>query len=111
TGRPVLTRPLAMLKPMHMRADLAGERAQRAVAARMRGATAQLAEIDAGLRALAPSRVLERGYSITRLASGGRELVRSVKQVTADAAVSITVADGEFGARVVSGQLRVDFDE
>ncbi|HUS81134.1 MAG TPA: exodeoxyribonuclease VII large subunit, partial [Armatimonadota bacterium] len=71
---------------------------------------ARLAAAAGTLRALDPGRVFERGYSICRLATGAREIVRSVKQAVPDQALSITVTDGEFGARVVSGQLKVDFD-
>lgn len=108
---PALARPAAMLEPLWQRVDEAADDLERAVSRGLERAGARLGMAEGTLLALDPTRVLERGYSITRLATGNRDLVRSVEQAVADAALAITVADGEFGARVVSGQLRVDFDD
>ena len=109
-ARPVLVRALAMIEPLWQRVDDASARAARAVSRALERGQARLAAAAGTLRALDPGRVFERGYSICRLATGAREIVRSVKQAVPDQALSITVTDGEFGARVVSGQLKVDFD-
>jgi len=109
--RPVLVRPAAMVEPLWQRADEAGERVQRLAETTLERAQARLVTATATMRALDPARVLERGYAIARLATGGHEVVRSVGQATPDQALRITVADGEFGARVAEGQLRVDFDD
>jgi exodeoxyribonuclease VII large subunit len=50
------------------------------------------------LGALSPLKVLERGYSLTR-GAGGR-LVASVTDVAPGEAVTVTLRDGELGARV-----------
>ncbi len=109
--RPVLMRPQAMVEPLLQRADEANDRVPRAVDAAIERSGARLDTAAGTLRALDPTRVLDRGYAIARLATGDRQVVRSVSQAAADAALTITVADGQFGVRVVSGQLRVDFDD
>ena len=84
--------------------------AQRALAARQQSilAAARRATRDAlrrvdtdevRLRALDPRRVLERGYSITRDASGA--VIRSGAAVTPDAILVTEVADGTITSRVI----------
>lgn len=108
---PVLARPVTVLEPLWQRLDRAAQDLGHTATRGLERAGARLQVADGTLRALDPNRVLERGYSITRLATGNRELIRSVQQAVPDRALQITVADGQFGARVVAGQLRVDFDE
>jgi exodeoxyribonuclease VII large subunit len=100
-----------MVEPLLQRADEANDRIRRAMDAAIERSGTRLDTAAGTLRALDPTRVLDRGYAIARLATGDRQVVRSVSQAAADAALTITVADGQFGARVVSGQLRVDFDD
>lgn len=52
------------------------------------------------LEALSPHSVLERGYALVQLTEKGA-VVTSTAQVTPDDALSVTVQDGSFGARVV----------
>lgn len=108
---PVLARPASLVEPLWQRLDRAAEDLGRAGRHLLERAAAPLRALERTLHALDPARVLERGYSITRLATGTRALVRSVRQALPDAALTITVADGQFGARVIRGQLKVDFDE
>jgi exodeoxyribonuclease VII large subunit len=58
---------------------------------------ARLEQAAGRLRALSPRSTLERGYAIVRTE---QEIVRSVEQVGAGAALEVEVADGRFGARV-----------
>jgi exodeoxyribonuclease VII large subunit len=58
---------------------------------------ARLEHAAGRLRALSPRSTLERGYAIVRTE---QEIVRSVEQVGAGAALEVEVADGRFGARV-----------
>lgn len=55
--------------------------------------------LRARLESVGPAATLARGYAIVRRAGG--ELVRSVGDVRAGDALRVTVADGEFGARVI----------
>ena len=84
--------------------------AQRALAARQQSILAAarrttrdaLRRVDTDevrLRALDPRRVLERGYSITRDASGA--VIRSGAAVTPDAILVTEVADGTITSRVI----------
>jgi exodeoxyribonuclease VII large subunit len=52
----------------------------------------------AKLAALSPLQTLQRGYAIVRTESGG--VVASTGDVSTGARVDVTLADGEFGARV-----------
>lgn len=59
---------------------------------------AQLRGLDAQLRSLAPTRVLERGYALVRKGQGG-PIVTSAGAVAAGDLVEITMADGAIDAR------------
>lgn len=76
-----LARRLALAAPDHVR-----QRRQR------------LEHLQRHLRALSPVAILERGYSLTRLADG--TLVRSVRQVAPGVRLRTQVADGEVESQV-----------
>jgi exodeoxyribonuclease VII large subunit len=59
---------------------------------------AALEKSAAKLASLSPVQTLGRGYAIVRTESG--DVVASTEDVSAGARVEVTVADGEFGARV-----------
>lgn len=61
-------------------------------------ATARLGAARRQMDALAPARVLERGYAVVRRADGS--VVREPADVHADDDVDVQVAGGRFGARV-----------
>lgn len=63
---------------------------------------ARLDAASASLRALDPTKVVERGYAIVWRESDNH-LVRSVAQVRHDDGLQISVADGEIAARVIEG--------
>lgn len=58
--------------------------------------------LRARLEGVGPAATLARGYAIVRRSGG--ELVRSVSDVRAGDALQVTVADGDFGARVTDGR-------
>lgn len=89
----------------HPNDRLAAARARIASQPWRRGAWEQLARaggrLDADarhLRALAPARVLERGYAVVRAEDG--RVVRHRAQVSPGDVVAVAVSDGEFQARV-----------
>jgi exodeoxyribonuclease VII large subunit len=61
-------------------------------------AATRLNGVHRQLEALAPARVLERGYAVVRTGAG--EIVRSPDDVAVDDALTIDVAGGRLGARV-----------
>ena len=69
-----------------------------ACASAIRTKKQELAECAAKLNGLSPLGTLGRGYSLTKDASG--RVVRSVSQVGEGDMISVTVADGEFSAKV-----------
>jgi exodeoxyribonuclease VII large subunit len=83
-------------------ARLAAE--QRALSASFRAsldaARGRLAQASASLDLVSPQAVLERGYAIVRGPQG--EVLRAASQVAPGAAVSVTLAEGAFDARVVA---------
>jgi exodeoxyribonuclease VII large subunit len=62
--------------------------------------------IHAKVETLSPLRVLERGYSLTRGADG--RLISSVTAVATGESVTVTLRDGELGARVDSVHPKPD---
>jgi exodeoxyribonuclease VII large subunit len=71
---------------------------QRATGERLGMAAGRLAAEGRHLRALSPSRVLERGYAVVRSASG--EVVRQASQVASGDEVHIGLAFGSLRATV-----------
>jgi exodeoxyribonuclease VII large subunit len=94
-----------MAEAMGRRVDREAERLERqwhqlkvGLVATMTSAEAQLRELRAGLRAMSPQAVLERGYAVVRTAHG--EVVRSAHQVRAKEKVTLTFASGAAVATV-----------
>ncbi len=58
-----------------------------------------LATASAGLDAMSPLRVLERGYAIARTAEG--HVVASIAAVAPGDTLAVRISDGEIDARVV----------
>jgi len=81
-----------------LRLDRTHERLRLAPALAVERKRAALEKSAAKLASLSPVQTLERGYAIVRTESGG--IVASTEDVTAGARLEVTVADGEFGARV-----------
>jgi exodeoxyribonuclease VII large subunit len=77
--RRVLTRPVERLHDLSRQIDELELRARRAMANRLTLVRHQLAAAGGRLEALSPLRVLERGYSVTRLAASG-QVLRSADQ-------------------------------
>lgn len=99
-GRRCFTRPLERLHDLANRLDDLEFRLRRSIANRMELARHQLAGISGHLDALSPLKVLDRGYTLTRLLPDG-EVVRSVEQVKTGDEIETTVKDGRFQSRIV----------
>ncbi|MCS6848428.1 MAG: exodeoxyribonuclease VII large subunit [Anaerolineae bacterium] len=99
-----LQRTLRLLSPANQLArqrEKLNDLSQRLSAAQMHCvalARLRFEGLRARLESVGPAATLARGYAIVRRAGG--ELVRSVGDVRAGDALRVTVADGEFGARV-----------
>ena len=86
------------------RADQLGMRLAHRLELRQREARQALARLEVHLRALNPAGVLERGYSITRRASG--EILRGVEQVKAGEPILTDLARGRIRSSVTSTEQR-----
>ena len=83
------------------RLERAEDRLTAGVTRTLERAAARLAAAGAGLDALSPLKVLERGYAVARDA-GGRVL-RRVAQFTPGLAFRLRVRDGDIAARAGEG--------
>lgn len=75
--------------------------AQAALSRALQLRRAELNGVEAQLRALSPSRILERGYALVRLGPGG-PIVTSVARVAQGDPLEVTLADGEIDATAIS---------
>lgn len=91
-------RPRMALEREGQRLERTRERLRKAPALAVERKRAVLERTAAKLGALSPVQTLGRGYAIVRTDSG--EVVASTTTVSAGAHVDVTVADGDFGARV-----------
>lgn len=71
---------------------------RRALCTSVRSRRLRLDSLDVHLAAVSPQRVLDRGYSITTDERG--RVIRSTRDVGADALIDTRVADGSFRSRV-----------
>ena len=84
------------LERRSQRLATAGERLRRAPLLALERKRARLDHAQARLTALSPQATLERGYAVVHRSD---EVVRSAASVVPGDALSIRVADGQFGAR------------
>jgi exodeoxyribonuclease VII large subunit len=75
-------------------------RARSGLARRVERLGSRLQSATASLRALDPTRVIERGYALVWHHDDQR-LVRSVDEVRPEEGIYVSVADGEIDARVI----------
>lgn len=99
-SRRCFTRPIERIHDLANRLDELEFRLRRSATNRLELARHELAGVSGRLDALSPLKVLDRGYSLTRLLPGG-DVVRSIEQVRAGNDIETTVADGRFKSRVV----------
>ena len=97
--RRVLTRPIERLHELARRIDELEMRARRAIANRLVLARQQAAAAGGRLEALSPLKVLERGYSVTRLLPSGT-VVRSSKQARSGDLLETLLQAGRITSRV-----------
>lgn len=90
--------PRQVLRAMQQRVDELGERALRALQARLRYAAQHLGGAAARLNALSPLGVLERGYCIAQTSAGA--VVRSAATLAAGELLELRFASGRATARV-----------
>lgn len=98
-SRPVLRDPAATLAPYRMQLDGLRDRGTRVLDARLRRAADEVGHLRARVRALSPLSTLERGYAVIEHADG--RLVTARDDVSADELLRVSVADGDFGVRVI----------
>ena len=96
--RPAFKNPVSKINDERQYLDSLTHMFETACASAIRTKKQELAECAAKLNGLSPLGTLGRGYSLTKDASG--RVVRSVSQVSEGDMISVTVADGEFSAKV-----------
>lgn len=99
SDRPVFKNPLSKINDERQYLDSLSHMFETACKAALRTKRQELAEAAAKLNGLSPLGTLGRGYSLTKDDSG--RVVRSVSQVNSGDMINVTVADGDFSARVV----------
>ena len=90
--------PRSVVERAALRLARAHERLRLAPLLAVERKRAVLDKTAAQLGALSPLQTLQRGYAIVRTESG--DVVASAGDVSVDTRVDVTLADGEFGARV-----------
>ncbi|WP_433214776.1 exodeoxyribonuclease VII large subunit [Dactylosporangium sp. CS-047395] len=95
-SRPSIARPLTMVDTRAAEVTALQARATRNLTHRLDRAGTELDHTLARLRTLSPSATLQRGYAIVQRTDGA--VVRSPKEVTADEALRIRLAEGELTA-------------
>jgi exodeoxyribonuclease VII large subunit len=98
-SRRVLTRPAEKLHDLARQLDELESRARLAMSNRLKMDRQQLATAGGRLDALSPLKVLERGYSVTRLSPSG-EVVRSFGQVQPGDLLETLLQTGRLKSRV-----------
>lgn len=93
--------PLAFIASWRQRLDDLTRALQRQLAHDLALRRARVEALRARLEGLNPTEVLQRGYAIIQRADSG-QVVHSVRQVTPGVDLRVRIADGEFGARVIS---------
>ncbi len=99
SDRPVFKNPVSKINDERQYLDSLSHMFETACKAALRTKRQELAEAAAKLNGLSPLGTLGRGYSMTKDDSG--RVVRSVSQVNSGDMINVTVADGDFSARVV----------
>ena len=99
SDRPVFKNPVSKINDERQYLDSLSHMFKTACKAALRTKRQELAEAAAKLNGLSPLGTLGRGYSLTKDDSG--RVVRSVSQVNSGDMINVTVADGDFSARVV----------
>jgi len=99
--RVALRRPLSLLEPGWQRLDDALGRAARTADTCLERLKNRASTAATALRALDPQKVLARGYALCRRSRDGA-VVRSVAQAPLAEMLEVTVADGDFSARVTA---------
>ena len=104
-----LRRRLLALDERRARVTEAERRARSALARGVERVGARMQSASASLRALDPTKVVERGYALV-WREADHQLVRSVRQVQPDEGIHVSVADGEIGARVTGTSTEATAD-
>jgi exodeoxyribonuclease VII large subunit len=97
-SRPVLAKPSLMIE--QRATDTAGlrDRGGRCLDHRLRGASGELAQTVARLRALSPAATLHRGYAIVQRPDG--HVLRAATDASAGDPLRVRLAEGELAVRV-----------
>jgi exodeoxyribonuclease VII large subunit len=101
-SRRVLTRPAERLHELSRKIDELEARAGRAITNRIVLIRQRLHAMAGRLQALSPLKVLERGFSVTRLVPSG-EVIRSAAQVNPGDQIETLLQTGKLLSRVEAG--------
>ncbi|MET3718817.1 exodeoxyribonuclease VII large subunit [Arthrobacter sp. UYEF21] len=113
-SRPVLASPEGMVTVRSEEIERLLSRSSAAVSTTVVRAADQLVHLQAQVRSLSPQKTLDRGYAVVELANGrparateaaGHAVVRNPSEAPAGAALSVRVAQGQFGA-TSTGELQ-----
>ena len=99
SGRPVLAKPLEMIRLRSRSIDDLELRAKAAIARRLEKAKTDVATAAASLTALSPLQTLARGYSVTRDEQGNA--LRSVDQVSEGQQIETILQQGRLRSIVI----------
>lgn len=94
----VLRDPMAAIEDKRLLLDFRWDKLSSALKSRLRGERGELGRMAASLDALSPLKVLARGYVIPRKEDGA--ILRSVKDTSIGAAISLRFTDGGVLCRV-----------
>jgi exodeoxyribonuclease VII large subunit len=106
-SRPVLASPEGMVTVRAEELERLLRRSSAAVSSTVVRAADQLVHLQAQVRSLSPQKTLDRGYAVVELADGrparateaaGHAVVRHPSEAPAGTALSVRVAEGQFGA-------------
>lgn len=98
TSRPVLADRTAFVRAQREVIDSLHQRAHGRVEARLHRERDRVTHLRAQARVLSPASTLERGYAIVQRPDG--EVVLSRETLAVDELLRVTIADGDFAARV-----------
>ena len=101
TSRPVLADRTAFVRAQREVLGSLRDRAHHRVGARVQRERDRIGHLRAQARVLSPASTLERGYAIVQHQGG--EVVASRESLAVDELLRVTVADGDFAARVAGG--------
>ena len=96
--RPVLVHPDRLIEPLSEEVQRHRSASRGAIRARLATGAAEVAAIDATLRALSPQSTLDRGYAVVRDAAGS--ILRDASSVEVGSRIGVRLSHGSVVADV-----------